>query len=256
VAQGAETARARSARRDAPEAPFEREAVLRALGYRSGKTQASDAALAAVDLGMQEAATLLQPLLLYGDAALECAGPDATVRVPTLGLAWRSPALTAVLAGAERVTLFAGTAGAAISDAARAAMSRGDYTRGVVLDACGSAAASALADRARREAEAWARGRGYRVTVPYSPGYRDWDIADQEPLLRALEARRIGIRASDTHYLLPEKSFCGIVGWVRGLVELPQASGCAICFLPGCRYRRTPPVGEPGTLLPAAPRRR
>lgn len=251
--QGAQEAGPRPPQRGggAREAPFDREAVLRALGFRPGKTQLTDAARAEVESGMREATGLLQPLLLYGDAALQCAGPDATIQVPSLGLSWRSPALTAVLAGAERVTLFAGTVGAAISDAARAALSRGDYTRGVVLDACGTAAASALADRARAEAEAWARGRGYRVTAPYSPGYRDWDLADQEPLLRALEARRIGLRASATHYLLPEKSFCGIVGWVRGLAELPQASGCAICFLPGCRYRRTPPIGEPGILLPA-----
>ena len=258
MAEGAQTAKQRRSRRGshpAPLPPFDRDAVLRALGYRPGKTLASAASLQAVEEGMQEASRLLHPLLLYADAALECVGPDAILRVPSLGLSWCSPALTAVLAGTERVTIFAGTVGGGISDAARAAFSAGDYTRAVVLDACGSAATSALSARARQEAEAWARGRGYRATIPYSPGYRDWDIADQEPLLRALEARRIGIRTSDSHYLLPEKSFCGIIGWIRGLADLPQASGCAICFLAGCSYRRTPPIGQPGVLLPAAGRR-
>lgn len=235
-------------------APFDRAAVLRALGYRVGRTRPSPAALAEVEAGMREAADLLQPLLLYGDAALECAGPEATLHVPALGLRWRSAALTGVLAGAERVMLYCGTVGERISAGARAALQRGEYTRGVVLDACGSAAVAGLAERARRQAEAWAAARGFRTSAPYSPGYGDWDLADQEPLLRALEARRIGIRTSDTHYLLPEKSFCGIVGWTRGRVEQPQASGCAICFLPGCRYRRTSPLGPPGTLLPAASR--
>lgn len=236
--------------------PFARDDVLHALGYRPGKTRASDAALEAVEEGMQEALGLLRPLMLYADARLECAGPDATLRVPSLGLEWRSPALTAVLAGAEHVALFAGTVGAAISEAARVAFQQGAYTRAVVLDACGTAAAKALADRARAEAEAVARARGYRVTIPYSPGYRDWDIADTGPLLRALEARRIGLQESDSHYLLPEKSFCGVIGWTRGLEESPQASGCAICFLPGCRYRKTPPVGEPGVAAIASHVRR
>ena len=255
MAEGATQALAGGRTIPSSEVPFERDAVLRALGYRPNNTRASEASLAAVEQGMRQAAGLLHPLVLYADAALQCVGPDAMLRVPSLDLHWRSPALTAMLAGAERVTVFAGTVGAAIGDAARAAMQRGDYALGVVLDACGSAAASALAERARHEAEAWARARGCRVTAPYSPGYRDWDIADQEPLLRAIEARRIGIRTSDSHYLLPEKSFCGIVGWIRGLAEAPQASGCAICFLPGCRYRRMPPVGDPGTLLPAIPGR-
>jgi len=119
----------------------------------------------------------------------------------------------------------------------------------VVLDACGTAATGALSEQARASAEAGARARGYRATIPYSPGYGDWDIAETAPLLRALEARRIGLQASAAHYLLPEKSFCGAVGWRRGLADLPQASGCAICFLPGCRYRRAPPIGQPGVLL-------
>ncbi len=233
---------------------LDREAVLRALGYRPGRTVASAAALARVEEGMEQARGLLHPLWLRAEADLACDGPDATLRVPDLALSWRSPALTAVLGGAERVTIFAGTVGAAVAEAARAAFSRGEYARAVVLDACGTAAVQALAETARAEAAAAARARGYRVTIPYSPGYGDWDVADTGPLLRAVEARRIGIQVSDAHYLVPEKAICGVMGWIRGLAELPQASGCAICFLPGCRYRKAPPIGQPGVLLPAAGR--
>jgi len=229
---------------------LDRDAVLRALGFRPGRTVASPAALAAVEAGLAEAADLLQPLLVAGEADLQCAGPESALRVPALGLAWQSPALAAVLGGSERVSLFAGTVGAAISDAARAAFSRGEYARGVVLDACGTAAVGAQAQAARAAAAEAARRAGCRLTAPYSPGYGDWDLADTGPLLRALEARRIGLQASQASYLLPEKSFCGVAGWIRGLQDLPQASGCAICFLGGCRYRRSPPIGPPGVLLP------
>ena len=232
---------------------LQRDAVLRALGFRPGRTRASTAALDAVEAGLAQARALLQPLSLAAEAALDCDGPEATLRVPALALAWRSPALTAVLAGAERVTLFAGTVGAGITEAARTAFSGGAYTLAVVLDACGSAAVQAQAEGCRVSAEASAHRRGYRLTIPYSPGYRDWDVGDTGDLLRALEARRIGLQASDTSYLLPEKSFCGVVGWIRGRQALPQASGCAICFLPGCSYRRTPPLGPPGVLLPPGP---
>jgi hypothetical protein len=203
------------------------------LGFRQGRTRPSPAALDAVAAGTAEAAALLQPLLLQATARLECA---EELRVPELGLAWRSPALRRVFAGAERVTIFAGTVGAAISDAARAAFSAGEYTRAVVLDACGTAAVGELAARARREAALAAGAAGYGVTAPYSPGYEDWDIADAEAILRVLEARRIGLHLSQARYLVPEKSFCGAIAWVRG--GGAAAHGCAICRLPGCRYRR------------------
>ncbi len=184
--------------------------------------------MAAVASGSAEARGLLQPLLVQATGRLDCA---AELRVPDLGLTWTSPALLRVLAGAERVTVFAGTVGGAITDAARAAFSAGDYTRAVVLDACGTAAVRALSEQVRRQAEP-----GCSATAPYSPGYEDWDIADTAGILRALEARRIGLHLSAAHYLVPEKSFCGVVGWVRGGADV--AYGCAICRLPGCRYRR------------------
>ena len=184
--------------------------------------------MGAVAAGCAEARGLLQPLLLQATARLDCA---ADLRVPDLGLTWTSPALRRVLAGAERVTVFAGTVGGAISDAARAAFSAGEYTRAVVLDACGSAAVRALSEQVRSQAEP-----GYGATAPYSPGYEGWDITDTAGILRALQARRIGLFLSEAHYLVPEKSFCGVIGWVRGGAE--AAYGCAICRLAGCRYRR------------------
>ncbi len=161
----AEAVRKSRARRPVGTEPFARDDVLHALGYRPGKTVASSAALTAVEEGMEEARGLLRPLLLSADAALDCAGPDATLRVPSLALEWRSPALTAVLAGAEHVGLFAGTVGAAITEAARAAFQKGEYTRAVVLDACGTAATKAVAERARSEAEGVARARNLRPHV-------------------------------------------------------------------------------------------
>ncbi len=230
--------------------PFARDEVLRQLGYRPGRTRPSPSSLEQVADGMRQATGLLQPLLLQADAALECRGPEDALGVPELGLRWRSPALTRVLAGAERVTLFAGTVGGAVGDAVREAFAAGCYARAVVLDACGTSAVAALGERVLAEAGGRAASAGFRLTAPYSPGYQDWDLADTAALLRVLEARRIGLLASDAHYLVPEKSLCGVVGWVRGRQDRTQASGCAICFLPGCRYRRTPPVGPPGVLLP------
>jgi hypothetical protein len=229
------------------------DAVLRALGFRPGRTRPSAAALEAVAAGMAEAALLLQPLVLESDAGLDCAGPDALLRVPAHGLLWRSTALVAVMGGAERVTLFCGTAGAAVTEAVRGAWNRGEYARAVVLDACGTAAVQEAMGGVLAGAAMRAASFGCRLTAPYSPGYGDWDVGDSAALLDALGARRIGLRASDASYLVPEKSFCGAVGWMRGRHDLPQASGCAICFLPGCRYRRSPPVGPPGVLarLPA-----
>ncbi len=237
----------------APAAPPQ-DAVLRALGFRPGRTCPSPAALEAVAAGMAEAAPLLQILVLEAEAGLDCAGPEALLRVPAHALSWRSTALAAVLGGAERVTLFCGTAGAAVTEAVRAAWSRGEYARAVVLDACGTAAVQEAMDGVLGRARQRAAAHGFRLTAPYSPGYGDWDVGDTAALLAALGARRIGLQASDASYLVPEKSFCGAVGWMRGRADLPQASGCAICFLPGCRYRRSPPVGPPGVLsrLPEA----
>jgi cobalamin-dependent methionine synthase I len=46
-----------------------------------------------------------------------------------------------------------------------------------------------------------------------SPGYGDWPIADQEKIFAVLDPdKNIGVKLTDSHIMIPEKSTSGIMG--------------------------------------------
>lgn len=104
-----------------------------------------------------------------------------------------------------------------------------DMARAVMLDACASAYVEAGCDAA--QAEIAARMPGLYLTDRFSPGYGDLPLSLQPSILRALDAtRRLGLHATETHLLLPQKSVTAVIG----LAERPQGArirGCGFCNL-------------------------
>ena len=104
-----------------------------------------------------------------------------------------------------------------------------DMARAVILDACASAYVEAGCDAA--QAEVAARMPGLHLTDRFSPGYGDLPLSLQPAILTALDAsRRLGLHATPTYLLLPQKSVTAVIG----LAERPQGArirGCPHCDL-------------------------
>lgn len=170
-------------------------------------------------------------------------------RVAIDGTTFSSPRLHAMLheAGADAAALVAVSAGPELEAQARRLWEQGRPDEYFFLEVYGSAVVEALVASASFRLCQWADGRGVAVLPHYSPGYPEWDIADQQRLLDttrrgARDGDATGIRVLDSGMLQPKKSLLAVFGItpnVAGVERLTALVPCANCSLPGCRYRRT-----------------
>src|ERR1019366_4105161 len=116
------------------------------------------------------------------------------------------------------------------------------------LETFGSAVVEDLITMAGARLCAWADGERMAVLPHHSPGYSQWDVAEQGRLLDLI--RRDGavalpgaLEALDSGALRPKKSQLAVFGITRHLdrvARLADLVPCQQCSLSNCLYRRTP----------------
>lgn len=81
---------------------------------------------------------------------------------------------------------------------------------------------------------------GEYLTMPYSPGYGDWDLAAQGRVLDLLEApKRLGLTLTGAGMLAPEKSITALVG-ISDREEISCGQKCLGCQKTDCPFRQRP----------------
>jgi hypothetical protein len=105
---------------------------------------------------------------------------------------------------------------------------------------------------------AWAESLGEAILPHYSPGYPDWDVAQQPLLLNLIRQngrQRLpaDLEVLDSGMLRPKKSLLAVFGLTRHrdrVTRLTELNPCENCsFLP-CQYRRAPYLGAPRCFNP------
>lgn len=113
------------------------------------------------------------------------------------------------------------------------------------LEIYGSAVVEHLITAAGARGCAWAEQNGMAILPHYSPGYPEWEIADQHKLLHLIRPERIRneIRVLETGMLQPKKSLLAVFGVTQHIDQgrsprdlLP----CESCSMRACQYRRVP----------------
>ena len=156
--------------------------------------------------------------------------------VTCAGMVIPSAHLARHLKGCGEVYLFAATLGAETDRLLRrAAVTR--VSRAVLLQACAASLLEAYCDECCGGLAREAASEGLFLRPRFSPGYGDFPIAFQRPLLEALEApKRIGLTATAAMMLTPTKSVTALAG----LSPTPWCppTGCAACGKTGCAFRK------------------
>jgi hypothetical protein len=183
--------------------------VLMRLGYRR-PAQVPEKTASLLDEVLEQGGRRLAPRAIYGDFEVGPGAPGVTVIGGALRA--RSESLRQRLEGCARAVLFAATVGPALEDWCRELMDSGQMTRGLLADAYGSAAATALGLEVEAAVARHLEDRGLEATKRYAPGYGDWTLEDQAPLLALVDSARIGIRLTEDHLMLPAKSISGVIG--------------------------------------------
>lgn len=114
------------------------------------------------------------------------------------------------------------------------------------LETYASAVVEHLIAKAGARLCAWADGEEMAILPHYSPGYSQWDVAEQSQLLRLVESRTVlpgRLETLDSGALKPKKSQLAVFGLTRHAERTQLLAGlvpCHNCPLSNCQFRRVP----------------
>jgi cobalamin-dependent methionine synthase I len=112
-----------------------------------------------------------------------------------------------------------------------------------MLDSVGSGAVESLAEYVNDVLCQQGLAAGLKVTNRISPGYADWDVAEQAPLFELCAGTRAGVSLNAACVMTPGKSISLLAGaGVAARVD-HYFSQCARCWMRDCAYRRAPARG-------------
>lgn len=133
------------------------------------------------------------------------------------------------------VALFACTAGSEISRWAATFNDIGQSIHAYIVDSIGSIAVEKAMDAVQGRLKSELRLTGLGITNRYSPGYCNWDTAEQKKLFSLLPAGFCGITLTDSLLMKPIKSISGIIGIGKDVTYRKYT--CNFCKDKHCLYR-------------------
>ncbi len=231
--------------------PVRPEEYTRLLGYPPGR-ELEGRALELADAAREWYARNGRPwMYLRTSDSLEVS-PSAVI---INGQAFQSGRLARLLAEAEaeQAALAAVRAGAEAEEEAHRRWREEKPDEYFFLEVYGSAVVEALIMLAGARLCAWAEPLGMMALPHDSPGYTEWNVAEQPQLLSLLRqtrqaawTARLEVLASGM--LRPRKSLLAVFGLTRHgehLRRWPELVACESCAFGPCSYRRAPFV-KPG----------
>jgi cobalamin-dependent methionine synthase I len=135
------------------------------------------------------------------------------------------------LKGMTHALLFIGSAGWEFDRAKEALKSEDDIVSDFIADSIGTVLAEVTVSRIEQDYD----GAG-TLSMPYSPGYCNWDIREQHLLFSLFPERPCGVILSETSLMAPEKSVSGFFALGEKLQRQPYH--CQICKNSKCYKRR------------------
>lgn len=149
----------------------------------------------------------------------------------------RSKGLGRNLKGCTKIVLFGATLGLE-ADRLIARFSLTDMAKAVILQACAAALLEEYCDECQESIAGELKEEGLYLRPRFSPGYGDFDIKYQIPIMGMLDcAKRIGLTMTRSFMMTPTKSVTAVMG-ASPLKEKCHIKGCEACGKKDCMYRR------------------
>jgi hypothetical protein len=214
--------------------------VLRFQGYKQGRDVPGPEVRALFDEALAEGRRLMapravarwMPVMDQRADALDAGGQ--TLAIPGIGARWGTVA---------HVAAVVCTIGDALERRVSALWEARELPLASMLDSVGSGAVESLAEYVND----WLCQQGLPglpVTNRISPGYGDWDVAEQRRLFALCPAEAIGVTLNAACVMTPGKSISLLVGAGPVARVDHYFSQCARCWMRDCAYRRVPAQGS------------
>jgi hypothetical protein len=210
--------------------------VLRFQGYKKGRDLPGADVRALFDEALAEGRRLMAPRAVVrwrrvsrqSAELLEIDGER--LAIPRIGAAWGPVAHAAVVVC---------TIGEELERRVGTLWEARELPLASMLDSVGSGAVESLAEYVN---DLLCRQGlpDLRVTNRISPGYADWDVAEQRALFRLCAGEPIGVALNEACVMIPGKSISLLAGAGPEARVDHYFSQCARCWMRDCAYRRTP----------------
>jgi hypothetical protein len=168
---------------------------------------------------------------------------DGTVRIDGIDFTSRRLQRSLQEAQAHGAVLAAVSAGPEAEEEAQKLWRADKPDEYFFLEVFASAVVERLITTAGAQLCASSEPQGIAVLPHYSPGYSEWDIAEQGRLLSLLGGLPGPLEALDSGALRPKKSQLAVFGLTRDarhLRRLTDLLPCESCSFGPCQYRRAP----------------
>ena len=210
--------------------------VLRFQGYKKGVDVPTADVRALLDDALAEGARLMAPRAALRWMPVRRRGPDTievggeTLTIPRTGERWGE---------VEHVAASVVTIGDALERRVAALWESRELPLASMLDSVGSGAVESLAEYVN-DVLCQQGLPSLKVTNRISPGYADWNVAEQHALFRLCPGAPVGVTLNEACFMTPGKSISLLVGAGRRARVDHYFSQCARCWMRDCAYRRTP----------------
>lgn len=209
--------------------------LLIQMGY--GEAEADDDTRLEIERMKERVRGILKPRFCFHieeEGELDCHSKTLTTGGHTFGI---GPIITSQLRGSEAYAFFVATSGMEFERLQRQLEEEGDMVRVFIADAMGSVIAEKTADIMERWLQVFIKGKGWKHTNRFSPGYCGWHVSEQQMLFSMLpEKDPCGVRLTDSSLMVPIKSVSGVTGLGREVKKLEYT--CGLCNYAKCYKRR------------------
>ena len=211
--------------------------VLRFQGYKKGVDVPTADVRALLDDALAEGTRLMAPRAVARWMPVSRRGPDTievegeTLTIPRTGERWGE---------VEYVAASVVTIGDALERRVAALWESRELPLASMLDSVGSGAVESLAEYVNDLLCQQGLAAGLAVTNRISPGYADWNVAEQHALFRLCPGAPVGVALNEACFMTPGKSISLLVGAGRRARVDHYFSQCARCWMRDCAYRRVP----------------
>ena len=211
--------------------------VLRFQGYKRGVDVPTADVRALFDAALAEGTRLAAPRAVIAWHPVDRRGADV---LEAAGVVLTIPAIEARWGAVEYVAAAVCTIGEALERRVAELWDARELPLASMLDSVGSGAVESLAEYVNDVLCQQGLAAGLKVTNRISPGYGDWDVAEQRRLFRLCPGTRAGVALNEACVMTPGKSISLLAGAGRAARVDHYFSQCARCWMPACAYRRAP----------------
>lgn len=145
------------------------------------------------------------------------------------------PAIASCLKASSLLGVFIATAGKSFDKLSQKYMAQDDLVHSYVVDIYGSVIAEQAAEKIHILVGNTASEEGMKITNRYSPGYCNWDVAEQHKLFSLLPEKFCGVTLTDSALMTPVKSVSGVIGVGKDVEK--KAYGCDFCDVEDCTLK-------------------